>query len=583
MFVTIGLREVITIGAKIDLARGLPIVHIDFLGYDEQAHRRGPNSAFAHWALRGIDKAIQRLYFSAQRSNRRDYQVWIFSDHGQEAVTPFSDLFEGGLEEAVRQGWGHLEKSQMQRSPRVSNRDSRAYWFGGKIAEKRLAERSLWEQLTQEESASFSIAAMGPVGQVYLARELSLDEKRQLGRWLIENAKVPGVVFKTGAESAVWLHRHGEWNLPEDGLDVLPYSEMLNQEVARDLVHLCQNEHAGDITVLGWTPGAPPVTFEEERGAHGGAGPHETHGFLLVPENTRFSHHHTSYLRPLHLREAALHLLRRKRLSRISRSAQHLRVMTYNVHACLGMDGKISTHRIAQVIERHDPAIVALQELDIHRSRSRREHQVEMIAHELGMHFHFSPAKAHGEEQYGDAILSKHPIKLIRAENITLAPKEDPEPRGALWVQLEIEGIIINVLNTHFGLGGRERMSQAMDLMSKKWVGGIDLNEPVILCGDFNTFPDTLPYRAFTSRLHDVQTTRPGARPFKTFPSVSPAFRIDHVFVSGHFKVQHVKVPRNDLTRVASDHLPLIVDLAFDERHLKAVPHVKRKEQTARA
>src|SRR5690606_12614514 len=61
MFVSIGLREFVTLGASIDLARGLPVVHVNFLGYDEQAHRRGPASAFAHWTLRGIDAAIRKL------------------------------------------------------------------------------------------------------------------------------------------------------------------------------------------------------------------------------------------------------------------------------------------------------------------------------------------------------------------------------------------------------------------------------------------------------------------------------------------------------------------------------------------
>ena len=55
VLVSVALREFITIGAKVDLARGLPIIHVNFLGYDEQSHRRGPNSLFAHWSLKGID------------------------------------------------------------------------------------------------------------------------------------------------------------------------------------------------------------------------------------------------------------------------------------------------------------------------------------------------------------------------------------------------------------------------------------------------------------------------------------------------------------------------------------------------
>ena len=40
------------------------------------------------------------------------------------------------------------------------------------------------------------------------------------------------------------------------------------------------------------------------------------------------------------------------------------RVMTYNVHACVGTDGRLDVERIASVIRMYSPDIVALQELD---------------------------------------------------------------------------------------------------------------------------------------------------------------------------------------------------------------------------
>ncbi|HEY5792449.1 MAG TPA: hypothetical protein VIS74_04070, partial [Chthoniobacterales bacterium] len=81
----IALREVITVGGKVDLARGLPVIHLNFVGYDEMAHRRGPAGRFSHWSLLGIDRSIRDLHRAAHASRRRDYHVWIFSDHGQEA------------------------------------------------------------------------------------------------------------------------------------------------------------------------------------------------------------------------------------------------------------------------------------------------------------------------------------------------------------------------------------------------------------------------------------------------------------------------------------------------------------------
>jgi hypothetical protein len=86
--ISILLRELCVIGGKIDISRGLPIIHINFLGYDEQSHRRGPRSLFAHWTLKGIDDAVARLWRAANHSAWRHYEVWIYSDHGQAGSGP---------------------------------------------------------------------------------------------------------------------------------------------------------------------------------------------------------------------------------------------------------------------------------------------------------------------------------------------------------------------------------------------------------------------------------------------------------------------------------------------------------------
>jgi len=101
--ITILLRELITMGAKIDIARGLPIVHLNLLGFDEQAHRRGPSSKFAHWALKGIDDAIARIWRAAKSSGGRDYDIWIYSDHGQEETLSYTKQHGRTIQEAVEE------------------------------------------------------------------------------------------------------------------------------------------------------------------------------------------------------------------------------------------------------------------------------------------------------------------------------------------------------------------------------------------------------------------------------------------------------------------------------------------------
>ena len=109
-----------------------------------------------------------------------------------------------------------------------------------------------------------------------------------------------------------------------------------------------------------------------------------------------------------------------------------LRLMTYNVHGCVGRDGRLSPQRVAEVIAGAGPDVVALQELDVGRRRSGSRNQAREVADALGMAFHFHPALRVEEENYGDAILSRLPMRLVRAGALPAGPRGGAEPRGAL-------------------------------------------------------------------------------------------------------------------------------------------------------
>src|SRR5690606_21568405 len=94
ILVSIVLREWLRIVVKLSIAQGKPIIFGNFLGYDEQAHRRGPSAAFAHWGLKGIDKVIEDIFRSAKRSDNRDYEVIVFADHGQEDARIYEYEYE---------------------------------------------------------------------------------------------------------------------------------------------------------------------------------------------------------------------------------------------------------------------------------------------------------------------------------------------------------------------------------------------------------------------------------------------------------------------------------------------------------
>jgi len=237
------------------------------------------------------------------------------------------------------------------------------------------------------------------------------------------------------------------------------------------------------------------------------------------------------------------------------------RIMTYNVHRCVGVDGRLDVSRIAAAIARRRPDVVALQELDVGRARTGGVDQAHAIAHKLGMSFHFHPALAVEEERYGDAILTAEPLSLIKAGPLPGSTSiRGLEPRGALWGKLQLDGRTVNIINTHLGLVPHEQRAQADCLVGPDWLGHPDCQDPVILVGDFNATTRYSAYRTFVARLRDARADIPGARSTPTFPSRFPVLAIDHIFVSPSVEVLRVEAPNDPLLRVASDHLPLVAD-----------------------
>ena len=322
---------------------------------------------------------------------------------------------------------------------------------------------------------------------------------------------------------------------------------------------------AGDLVLSGWTTDGVPLSFPFENGAHAGPGPDETAAFALVPPETPLAVAAGATIRPRDLRDAARARLRgvTAPAAETARTRHGIRVVTYNVHGCVGIDGRLDPDRIARVLARLDPDVVALQELDAGRRRSGGRDQARAIADALGMHLEFHPTVHVAEERYGDAVLSRHPMRLVRAG---LLPSIGLEPRGAIWVEVEVpddqgHGRSLQVLNTHWSLHPVERMRSARALRGPDWLGDGAVRD-VVVCGDFNALAWFPSLARVGHGLRDAQTGLDGRRPQATWFGRHPIGRIDHVLADPRWTVLHVEVPGDTLTRVASDHRPLVVDLA---------------------
>lgn len=571
--IAILLRELCVIGGKLDISRGLPIIHINFLGYDEQAHRRGPDSLFAHWTLKGIDDAVARLWRAANRSVWRHYDVWIYSDHGQAGVNPYHELQGHDLEQSVRTALAQLAAHAAV----VGNRDlpgvqtQRVRLLGGRNIQRLFSVLDIREDEPGQGRDDTMIAALGPVAHLYLPARLKARERELLARDLARNHGIPVVLSRRAAGRLRAWTDTGEFDLPQEIPALFGARHPFIDSLGDDLLRLCEHPDAGDLVLLGWRAGSSPLTFANEAGAHAGLNPEETHGFALLPPDTALPRSDRAYLRPGDLRDAALRQLGRaatragtaRRRPAAARSAR-LRVMSYNVHSCIGVDGRIDVERIARIIARARPDVVALQELDVGRQRTAGMDQAHLIARYLEMEFHFHPALHIEEERYGDAILTHLPLRIVRAAPLPgLAGRPKLEPRGAIWAVVEVNGTEVQVLNTHLGLSPRERLAQVAALLGRDWLAHEQCHEPVILCGDFNALPASPVYRRLCGRLRDSRSGRRmrGAR--GTYPSRFPAARIDHIFVSPGVEVCGIEIPSHELARAGSDHLPLIAELCL--------------------
>lgn len=566
------LRELVTLGATIDAARGLPVIHLNFIGYDEQAHRRGPGSQTAHWALKGIDKAISRIYSAALHSRQRHYDVWIYSDHGQEPTTPYVGYYGRSVEEAVSRVFqrlfsentpGAAECDGLRRDQRDGVQLQRGRYLGHWVEKT----WPLNHDPVPGVSRDVIVAAMGPVGGVYIFKELTLQQKFLLARELVSSAHIPLVLMPdTNGKVRAWNEK-GEFVLPEQAGEILEPAHPFFDDVVHDLMTLCHHPNAGTFTISGWRREGAPMSFPFENGAHAGPGKNETDAFALLPSYTIPDSGQRPYLKTSDLRQAALRLLQgsRGRLpSRVPTKNKTLRIMTYNVHSCIGMDGKVSPQRIARVIGRYEPDIVALQELDMGRKRTLNTDQPHLIARELEMMYHFHPAIQVEEEKYGNAVLSRYSMNVIRATTLPgLKTQLKLEPRGAIWVSVTIGDVVLQIVNAHLSFYIPECRHQARALMSPEWLGHPDCSTPAVLCGDFNCLPKSRAWRTINHHLSDAQRILDQHRPLATWFGRYPVGRIDHVFVSPEIKVLAVNVPQTHLEKIASDHLPLIVDLAI--------------------
>jgi endonuclease/exonuclease/phosphatase family metal-dependent hydrolase len=227
----------------------------------------------------------------------------------------------------------------------------------------------------------------------------------------------------------------------------------------------------------------------------------------------------------------------------------NLRVATYNVHACVGSDGRHDPDRVASVVAELEADIVALQEFTYPASvaiESRMPVTLTMLdRYECVL----GPTRNTLTECFGNALFTRHRVVDVHRIDLSMARRE---PRGALAATVEVRGAVVHVLAAHLGLRVHERRCQVRQIL--EYLESVRRTLVVVL-GDFN---DWLPGRSAAHVLDDRLGRPP--RP-ASFPAFWPIVALDRVWVNPIHALRNVFTHTTPAARLASDHLPVVADI----------------------
>lgn len=217
---------------------------------------------------------------------------------------------------------------------------------------------------------------------------------------------------------------------------------------------------------------------------------------------------------------------------------------TYNIHRCVGQDGRYDPDRILRVLRELRANVIALQEVD-----SRKHRGLELLrclATELGYTSLAGPTLLRQDGHYGNAILTN--LEITRVERLDLSVP-GREPRGALDVDLDCEGLTLRIVATHLGLWPADRRLQIERLLKLfkpdgRWYPGV-------LMGDLNEWV------LWGRPMRRLQRLFGKAPAIRTFPAKLPIFALDRIWAHPRTMLVSLAVHKTSVSRIASDHLPL--------------------------
>lgn len=224
-----------------------------------------------------------------------------------------------------------------------------------------------------------------------------------------------------------------------------------------------------------------------------------------------------------------------------------MRIASYNIRKAVGLDWRRDPDRIVDVLGEIDADIIVLQEADRRIGARAGVLPLERLETELGYTMADVSMRPLSHGWHGNAILVRSSYADLVSARIELPMLE---PRGAVSVRLRQPDL--EVIGGHLGLtpGMRRRQMLALQHMLE----GRD--HPVLLAGDFNEWNSgRLPFAA------PATVVSPGL----SFHASRPTAALDRFVLGRGLRAVSAHVHQSALAKRASDHLPIVIDIAFTE------------------
>lgn len=236
---------------------------------------------------------------------------------------------------------------------------------------------------------------------------------------------------------------------------------------------------------------------------------------------------------------------------------RRLRVATYNVHKCQGLDRRVRPERIARVLGEIDADLIGLQEVVCHQGEEDERDQAHFLARVLGLHVRLGENRRLHGAAYGNVVLSRYPLVFAHNHDISIVGREQ---RGCMRVDVDLDGEFpLHLYNVHLGTSYFERRHQARRLLDEEILCNGGHRGPRILLGDFNEWTRGLTSRLLARHFQSADLRLHLGRR-RTYPGVLPFIHLDHIYYDEDLRLCEAWLHRSATALIASDHLPIVAD-----------------------